>query len=346
MGTATIEPYRNNTQLDPLETYPGRRTDGRWTYDTDLPSTYHAFRHSGWKHYRERTRRAFKAAFIRPNQTLAFESCGSQATLHQSVTDPNKYQLRSNKCKSRWCIPCAGERGRSMAATLADIVGTKQVRFITLTIRTREESLQESLDHLTKSFARLRHSKLWKQTQTGGAAFTEVKWNPDKQRWHPHIHIVGEGRFIDKKLLSNAWTRASKGSFIVDVRLVHSRPDLCSYITKYVTKPVSGSVYRDDDRLAEAIVAMKGRRICTTYGTWRGTVLHHKPEADEWRYVSTYEQARERAITNPLCRESLALKALTRPRTPDQWKENHHGPPNENQTDLFCDYREESIATM
>lgn len=338
MPTATIEPIASPPRLDTDETYPREWINGVSECDPGLPGSYHAFRHSSWMPIRRKTWRALKDAWTQRPQMAVFEGCGQSATLHRSIEDPNKYQLRSKKCKSRWCIPCSRERGRSIAATLADIVGIRQVRFITLTLRTTSEPLHESIRLLTKGFARLRNSSLWRKTQDGGAAFLEVKFNPDKERWHPHLHIVSEGRFINKQALSDAWTRASHGSFIVDVKLVHGRRELCSYITKYVTKSVSNSVYRDHDRFVEAIKAMRGRRTCTTYGTWRGQVLVAKPDADAWLYVCTYAQALRSARANPYSDRALALRALTSPRKQDEWKQDARPPPNGHQTTLDYDY--------
>lgn len=335
MATATIQPINRNTRLDARETYRRKDGEGFPGYDPQIETSYSAFRHRSWEPIRRRTTRALKAAWIPKTAMLRFDGCGVGATLHRSIADPNKYQLRSKKCKSRWCMPCARERGRSIAATLADIVGAQVTRFITLTIRTKDEPLKESLEHLTKSFARLRHTALWKQTQTGGAAFLEVKWNPDRERWHPHIHVVAAGKFIPKQALVAAWTRASRGSFIVDVRLVKTRNELCNYITKYVTKGVSSSVYRDDKRFVEAIKAMKGKRTCTTFGTWRGCALVTKPTEDEWVYVCSYEEAIRRATTNPWCDEATALRALTKDRKPGEWTKDDRAPPNENRTEPF-----------
>lgn len=338
MPTATVILEKCPTRLDTQETYAVDRSAKIVRFKHGLPGTYHAFRHSSWLPIRKRTQRALKAAWFSRSQQSRFQACGSAATLHRNTEDPTKYQIRSIKCHSRWCIPCSRERGRSIAATLGDIVGNKQVRFITLTLRTHDEPLKESLDLLSKSFSRLRSSPLWKTTQTGGAAFLEIKWNPDKERWHPHLHIIAEGKFIPKQDLSNAWTRASHGSFIVDVKLVHSRDNLCSYITKYVTKAVSTSVYRDHERFVEAMTAMEGKRTCTTFGTWRGHALVVKPPEGAWEYLCDWETAIARADTNPWCIEAQAIRALTQPQTPTDWSHNDRAPPKTSHETLWYDY--------
>ncbi len=330
----------HKTSLDPDETYV-RLTDGEVpTYDARLKDTYSAFRHSGWRAERARTLHALKSAWMTKSNLSRFQGCGTNAKVFRHRTDGEKYQIRSNKCRNRWCIPCAKERGRAIARTLSALAGPKQIRFITLTLRTTDQSLSDSVKLLTNSFRRLRHSTVWRETQRGGAAFMEVKWNPERHRWHPHLHILAEGKYIPKQQLSKSWCKATGGSFIVDVRLVASKEQLCSYVTKYVACPVTSSIRKDRDRLVEAVAALHGKRTCATFGTWRGTRLTPIPEVDEWVYVGTYQDFARSASINPWGEKAHILRAMTTKRHHDLTTPEQRGPPSSNRNEQDYDYHE------
>ena len=309
-----------DASLDTDETY--RQTHaGRFNrYDPDLPHSYHSFRHSGWRGTRDRTRLSLLACHGRSNRVDRFDTCGQHAHVFRHVTDPNRYQVRSEKCRDRWCVPCARERARALAATLADFVAERQTRFITLTLKSSTEPLIQLVDKLLDSFRKLRRNTIWKASQHGGAAFLEVKWNPQTNRWHPHLHVISQGRYIPQWKLRNAWYAITGDSFIVDVRLVKSRPDLCSYVTKYVASPVSHSVTNSHELLCEAMRALHGRRTATTFGTWRGLKLIHKPDVDEWVYLASWADLHDRACNNPWGAERKILAAIAARPAAKPWK--------------------------
>jgi hypothetical protein len=202
-----------------------------------------------------------------------------------------------------------------------------------LTLKSSTEPLLDLLDKLLNSFRRLRRTKLWSTTQKGGAAFVEVKWNSKSNRWHPHLHVISEGKFIPQHLLRMEWNQITIDSFIVDVRLVKSKADLCSYVTKYVSSPISHSVTNDPALLVEAIKALHGRRTCTTYGLWRGLKLIHKPENDDWEYYGSWERLHDRASQNPWGEAHRVLSGIlgsktTRPRK-NEPSESSRGPPKQ-----------------
>lgn len=244
------------------------------------------WRHSGWK----RDRKATFEALDRTRQTFtrceAFRYCGTHAWVDRSIEDPTKYRVRSNRCHDRFCLPCGQERSRVIAHNVHERLDAKRARFVTLTIRASTESLKDLLDLLYKSFTKLRRTCLWSQTQTGGVAFLEVKWCEGTQRWHPHLHILTEGKYIAKQALSNAWRKATDGSFIVDVKKITSADRAVGYVVKYASKPHDHSMLRNPERLDEAVLALKGRRLCLTFGTWRGVKLTDVPELGTWTPVA------------------------------------------------------------
>lgn len=280
-------PFRElEPRLEPLETNP---QDPDYPFAVGTPAALaldQSFRHSGWATCRAATTEALQRTSLSFERILAFAGCGMHAWVERSNDSPTTYRVRCDRCHDRWCLPCGQERSRVIAHNVRERLHVQKTRFVTLTLRSDREPLQYLLDHLYASFTRLRRTRLWSNTQQGGVAFCEIKWSAKNERWHPHLHILTEGRYIAKEALSKAWRKATGDSFIVDVRKVSSADRAISYVVKYASKPHDASIWRIPDRLAEAMLAMRGRRLCLTYGTWRGVKLTDVPESGTWTPIA------------------------------------------------------------
>jgi hypothetical protein len=149
----------------------------------------------------------------------------------------------------------------------------KRASFITLTLAGHEDGLIEKIDRLYRHFKALRNHPLWEERVRGGAAFLEVKWSDKAKRWHPHLHIIADAGFIDQGELSDVWRGITRDSFIVDIRRVKDEEEAASYVTKYASKPLNTSFSNSPVLLDEAVVALKGKRLCLCFGDWYGTPL-------------------------------------------------------------------------
>lgn len=164
-------------------------------------------------------------------------------------------------------------RSQIIHTCLQRTIANKPMTFLTLTLRHGKEPLKELIDKLMWSFRLLRQHDFWEDKVQGGAAFLEVKRSEKNAGWHPHLHIIMDADFIAKELLQEAWRGITHGSFHVDIQRVKDTQRLQSYVTKYVTKSLDASFYRNPVWLDEAMEALHGRRLCTTFGDWYGTPL-------------------------------------------------------------------------
>ena len=260
----------------------------------DPPSV--RFRHSGW----QRIRNLILASLHRTNQSVSrilnWESCGFGAYVLQSEQNPNIFKIAGSNCHDRFCTPCAKLRSQCIANSIKDAIGDKVVRFVTLTLRHRPEELAVTLDRLYDSFAALRRSKPWRKAVNGGGAFLELKWSDRSEEWHPHLHILVVGGFLPHRELRREWLRITTDSSIVDIRACRSRDQLAMYVAKYVTKLVSSSFVNRPDRLDEAVEALKGRKLCLTFGSWRGILLTKDDTEAEWLNLGSYNDWFARAL--------------------------------------------------
>lgn len=226
------------------------------------------FRHSGWVADRQRVQAALRAAAQPPSRVERFDNCGCDCIVEYS-DELKSYRLRANYCHDRFCRPCARARALRIVENLTAAVGNERLRFITVTLARDERCLEDRMDDLLASFTRLRSCKAWRQAVTAGAYFIEITRGEHGDSWHVHIHALVTGSYLRQDVLSDAWRKASKGSFIVDIRKVADVGQGVGYVAKYATKGVDQSVMMDPAALAEAVLALKGRRLLGTFGLWR-----------------------------------------------------------------------------
>ena len=330
------------TSLDNLETsvtanIPAFSPDG--TPVLDQNSTASRFRHSGWRIQRKRVWEGLVRTFQPAGRLKAFATCGSFGWLQRSnIQEPtpdgprHRFRIACHHCRDRLCVPCANARSRLIHQKLAALTHGQCLTFVTLTLCGRKESLRDLIDRLYKSFRALRAHPLWLDNVHGGAAFLEIKWSDKAQRWHPHLHIVCNAKYIPVGELTQAWRSITKDSFIVDIRRIKNPVQVERYVTKYASKPLNTSFSNSPRLLDEAIMALKGRRLCLCFYAWYGTPLAHAEDeelADDMidaagytNYLPWAEFLNESRDGNP-----EALQILRDLGCEDRWRMLLHDPP-------------------
>lgn len=238
----------------------------------------HRWRHGSWTSTRYAILRAMEASAIPMSRVNAFRECGSRAWVYHYPSDPPNFRLHSCTCKDRFCVPCAKTRSMVIRENLLAKVDARTCRFLTLTIRSKNEPLPDTIDRLYRAFSDLRRLAFWKRHVSGGAAFCEITRNAKSATWHVHIHALVQGVYVPKRELQACWKACTDGSFIVDIRAIRTEKDVVTYLTKYITKPFSADVLTDHSSLVESMIALKGRRMCMTFGKWRKFPLTKLPD--------------------------------------------------------------------
>lgn len=252
------------------------------------------FRHRQYQWHRDKVLRAFHAMMLHENRRIAYECCGNGGWVVQSATDPEKFAVRSNTCRDRWCPACGRARAAVMQRNLEPLLAGRTIRMVTLTRKHTDRPLKSQLTDLYECFTRLRRTHNWSNAVDAGVAFCEVKRNAERDEWHPHLHVLVVGRYVSQAILKRDWLAITKDSHVVDVRIVRNQVDVCRYVTKYLTKPCNNDVYRCAGSLREAIRALKGVRMATTFGDWRGSRLMRNDTIDEWVPIMPWDRLLER----------------------------------------------------
>lgn len=299
------------TQLDRLETSLHQTPDdpalGAHAISSDAGIS---FRHSGWEIRRRCVIQALQGIEDAENRTARFQDCGSHAWVLESDNDPGVYRVTCDKCKDRFCDPCAGERARHIANCVAEFAKDRTLRLVTLTLRKSARTLKQDIDRLYAGFVKLRRRATWKGTQGGGMYFVEIKRRRGDDGWHTHLHVLTQGTWLSKSWLSSAWNEITGDSYIVDIRLCTSGKRAAQYIAKYAGKGVHGSCYHEPEILREAILAIKGRRLIGKWGAWSDLDLDHDPPEGEWHAIDTLDRLIERSERGDL-KAATILQSLT-----------------------------------
>jgi hypothetical protein len=233
------------------------------------------FRHQGWA----APRRRIYAALMRTGQTCRrlqhFGECGSSLWL---ARDGTELALQCNRCNDRLCLPCQKQRQSAIieAIILRMLDSNAECRFLTLTLKHSDAPLAVQIERLTSSFKSLRKHPAVADKLRGGAWFLEVKLSKDKARWHPHLHVIAEGCFIDARLLSQTWLQVTGDSYITDIRAIGSIKERATYVAKYATKPLANEVTLIPAKLDEFVTAIKGKRLYQCFGVWSRAVVRDK----------------------------------------------------------------------
>lgn len=275
--------FTTSSFLDAEHTTDGSSHQAPWQASSDAGSRCVRFRHSGWRATREKVLDAFNRKFAHASRVSRFRSCGSRAWVCFDAAEPSRFAVKSMNCGDRWCRACMSARSASYRSAIMTRLGTDPCRMVTLTLRARQQSLNSKLTDLVGYWRKLRKTRVWRQSVTGGIAVIEIKLQKHDRGWNVHMHCLTQGTWIDQRELSRTWHMITGDSYVVDVRLIRDAKHATHYVAKYLTKSVSHEVINSQSHLDEAIDALNGRKLVQPYGDWFGMPLQAPNDETDWR---------------------------------------------------------------
>lgn len=285
-GTPPVSALVHSTKLSP---HPG--LDPRsFTYDVPgdqcrtppIELGEAIFRHSGWATRRLRTWEALKSLRVSRTRLDRFANCGSSCHVEYSPST-KRYRPRAHYCRDRLCQPCGLAKSATVTRNVTRHCAGRDVRFYTFTLRHSPTSLSDQIDRLYRHFLAFRRRQRARARITGGVAILEVTKGRDLQ-WHPHLHCIIEGSYYPQQELSSDWLAVTGDSYIVHVKPIAADGREVRYACAYAGKPLDASCCGSPGEIAEVAAGIRGRRICFTFGSWRGLDLDAPdPDApDDW----------------------------------------------------------------
>lgn len=222
------------------------------------------------------------AALTRTAQSLKrrdrFCCCGAQLALARRG---DELVLSSYTCMDRLCEPCQEARRQCLLRrTEAKFNACDgNARFFTFTMRHTRAPLLDQIKRLRHSLRLLHQRPWWKLHARGGVDAIEFKLARNGSDYHVHAHCIVEGTWIDLEELSRVWLAITGDSSVVDVRGISDGNHAARYVTKYATKPIAEDILLSPAHLDEAVVALRGVRLVSAWGTWQGVDAPDDEEA-------------------------------------------------------------------
>lgn len=270
------------------ESAPSSLDHGKPSVEKPSPEAQEqAFRFRHYAKTRHDLASVVESSTLTANQKIRFQKCGTNAWLQRSPST-GRLRLTSETCKLRFCPACRLAAARHAAKWIEQALTAdkrRHWRFVTLTLRHSHKPLTEQMAHLRKSFRRLRQRRWWRNHVAGGFAVIEVKVSDADALWHPHLHVLCHGSFLDQRLLSKQWLLATRDSMIVDVRAVKDAAYAASYVSKYINKPPPTCVMQTVEYFNEWLDATRYAKLIIKFGS----VPPYEPPQNEPDYPADWQ---------------------------------------------------------
>lgn len=279
--------------------HPIETTDG-----AERSLSYRAFK--GQKHFIEvrKIQEIYETLGKDPNGPFLdrFNRCSTFAWFVRHKKTGNVF-VRSSACRIRWCPLCGETRQQFLTKqTKKWLDCQKHPKLLTLTVKHSDKDVTEQIDHLYRSFQKLRKRKLFKRKVRGGIWFFQIKRSKDGNQWHPHLHVMLAGKYLERKALSALWFTVTGDSEVIDIRAVKDKERSAKHVARYAVKPADVTELSLDNSVS-VVKALKGRRLVGTFGTAKELSLRPQKNEDvadyenigSWNFVIHMQGSNERA---------------------------------------------------
>jgi hypothetical protein len=146
-------------------------------------------------------------------------------------------KITGKYCGNRWCLVCSRVRtGKLINKYRPFFEQMQEPQFVTLTAPTvTEVELPNRLEEMQKQLKQVQEIMRKMSTPLVGVRKIEVQYNPDTNKYHPHFHLLIEGKY-EAEVLVDLWL--SKNTTAVreaqDIRSADA--DTLIEVFKYTTK--------------------------------------------------------------------------------------------------------------
>ena len=167
------------------------------------------------------------------NKYKKTKDCGNYLEFLEKVNSKGKIVekklYQAYFCKGRLCPMCNWRRSLKLCSQLNDIITVARTEepklrylFLTLTSKNVEgENLEDEINKLNKSFAKLKRRKEVKAVVEGYFKVVEVTYNSDEDTYNPHLHILLAVRstyFNRNYIKQDRWTKLWQQSLKVNYK--------------------------------------------------------------------------------------------------------------------------------
>lgn len=199
--------------------------------------------------------------------------------------ETDQVKVAANSCRLRWCPLCSSARKAYVTGQVrAWLPKADHPKMLTLTLKHSDAPLGHQVKHLYLSFRKLRLTKPFRDSVSGGIWFFQIKRSNNSGQWHPHLHCLVTGKYISRRVISQLWLKVTLTSDVIDIRSVKDPDHVADEVARYCSRPAR----LVDNTLSDGIElfsAMFGRRLCGAWGTAKQINLRTPKLEDGSRFV-------------------------------------------------------------
>ena len=154
-----------------------------------------------------------------------------------SRLEQNGQKLTGKYCNNRWCLVCSRIRTAKLINKYKPYFKTLQEpQFVTLTAPTITAlELSERLYQMGKQFKQIKDNLRKMGTPLIGVRKLEVEFNPNTNKYHPHYHIIIEGKY-EAECLVNLWLKKNPNAKLEAQNIQDADANSLTELFKYTTK--------------------------------------------------------------------------------------------------------------
>ena len=224
----------------------------------------------GLKHFSEKT-------------LQRIHDCGNFIQSVLTADESTGKVVKANRCMNRFCPICLATRSRKQGFALGVILETLRenydYKFLFLTLTVPNVPGHELIKELQKQYESLKRfiqRKQFKNISKGYVRKTEITYNPNRNDFHPHIHMliaVDENYFtrenyVKQETWLEIWKKCKKDDSITQVHIKKADEESFRELAKYEAKDLEYLNY-GEEVFDVFFKALKGRKTLTFNGCFQ-----------------------------------------------------------------------------
>ena len=224
----------------------------------------------GLKHFSEKT-------------LQRIHDCGNFIQSVLTADESTGKVVKANRCMNRFCPICLATRSRKQGFALGVILETLRenydYKFLFLTLTVPNVPGHELIKELQKQYESLKRfiqRKQFKNISKGYVRKTEITYNPNRNDFHPHIHMliaVDENYFtrenyVKQETWLEIWKKCKKDDSITQVHIKKANEESFRELAKYEAKDLEYLNY-GEEVFDVFFKALKGRKTLTFNGCFQ-----------------------------------------------------------------------------
>lgn len=192
--------------------------------------------------------------------------------------------VKANRCMNRFCPICLATRSRKQGFMLGVLLETLRENydykflFLTLTVPNVDgDKLLKELQKQYESLKRFIQRKEFKKISKGYVRKTEITYNPERNDFHPHIHmlIAVENNYFENSELYvkrdkwlEIWQKCKRDDSITQVHIKKANEESYRELAKYEAKDLEYLNY--SQKVFDVFYkALRGRKTLTFNGCFQ-----------------------------------------------------------------------------